>query len=291
MFALALRTACAYTHPVILSTRDVSGEITSGCGTFIVINRDGYILTAAHVLRPYNLAKDHEKERGAYEEEVRRIRSDHKMNAKQKARAIKQLPYNPKWICNSSFWWSRDGVSVKTFAIDQQADLAVGKLEPYDEKWNAQYPTFRNPSNPPEPGDFLCRLGFPLHKIKPIFHEDTNAFELPPETFPIPFFPKEGMYTREAQIVDLKTSRIVKFIEMSTPGLRGQSGGPILDSQGRICAMQSQTGFHPMGFSPKVIRGNREVEEHQFLGTGLGTHVDEIVRLFKTVGISYDLST
>jgi hypothetical protein len=38
-------------------------------------------------------------------------------------------------------------------------------------------------------------------------------------------------------------NRKVKFIETSTPGLRGQSGGPLFDAKGEIWGIQSRTNF------------------------------------------------
>jgi hypothetical protein len=58
---------------------------------------------------------------------------------------------------------------------------------------------------------------------------------LPPNLFPIPFFPVEGIYTRN--ILSEKTqdqSIYIMFLETSSLGLKGQSGGPICDMEGNI---------------------------------------------------------
>jgi len=41
-------------------------------------------------------------------------------------------------------------------------------------------------------------------------------------------------------------------IELSTPGLRGQSGGPLFNSEGIICGMQSSTNHLHLGFERGV---------------------------------------
>ncbi len=80
----------------------------------------------------------------------------------------------------------------------------------------------------------------------------------------------------------------MKFVETSSPGLRGQSGGPIFDVNGHICALQSRTVHHQLGFSPVVKVGHREVNEHQFLNVGIGTHVEEITAFLDKHKISYN---
>jgi hypothetical protein len=46
----------------------------------------------------------------------------------------------------------------------------------------------------------------------------------------------------------------LKWIETSSPGLKGQSGGPLLDERGTIWGVQSNTFSYNLGFSPQVPR-------------------------------------
>jgi hypothetical protein len=82
----------------------------------------------------------------------------------------------------------------------------------------------------------------------------------------------------------------IKFLETSTPGLRGQSGGPIFDTEGRIWAIQSQTRHLPLGFSPKIKSGNKEIEENQFLNVAWGAHVETILKFLDHHSIKYTVS-
>jgi hypothetical protein len=50
----------------------------------------------------------------------------------------------------------------------------------------------------------------------------------------------------------LKFNRAAKFVEMSSPGLRGQSGGPRFDVNGMVWGLQSRTQHLALGFSPQV---------------------------------------
>src|SRR5690606_28155165 len=127
-------------------------------------------------------------------------------------------------------------------------------------------------------GTSLCKLGYPFYDVMAQYEEGKNMFQFDPSIFPIPRFPIEGIYTRNILLEKGKEINIQpKFIETSTPGLRGQSGGPTFDTDGRIWAIQSQTRHLPLGFTPKVKKDNKEVEENQFLNVGWGAHVESIL--------------
>jgi S1-C subfamily serine protease len=72
------------------------------------------------------------------------------------------------------------------------------------------------------------------------------------------------------------TGRQTKYLETSSAGLRGQSGGPIFDKEGRVWAIQSKTLSIPLGFSPTIKLGTKEITEHQFIHIGVGCHVSEV---------------
>ena len=78
------------------------------------------------------------------------------------------------------------------------------------------------------------------------------------------------------------------YVETSTPGLKGQSGGPIYDKEGRICAMQVQTAHQPLGFHPTVEYEGKTVVENQFLNVGLGVHVKTITSILRDRHIRFN---
>ena len=51
MFQDAIRTTRNYTYPILISFRKKNGETGSAIGSFIILNKDGYILTAYHVVK------------------------------------------------------------------------------------------------------------------------------------------------------------------------------------------------------------------------------------------------
>lgn len=105
---------------------------------------------------------------------------------------------------------------------------------------------------------------------------------------PLSMFPNEGIHTRIMIAVNSATGKQSKFLETSTPGLRGQSGGPIFDADATVWALQSKTLSMPLGFAPKVTQGNREIVEHQFIHIGVGTHVEEIRAFLTEKGVRFN---
>jgi hypothetical protein len=290
VFAKALLKIEKHTLPVILSERHMSGAIASGCGTFIVINRDGWILTAAHIAKQL---VQHTQDRAAFEEWQRQkheIESNPTLHPNDKHKRLRALRSKPSWVTHSAAFWGFPSAQCHQFHIDELADIAVAKLEPFDPSWVETYPVFRNPDDPMLPGTSLCRLGFPFFDINATFDEAKGGFNLAESVFPVPRFPNDGIHTRIVLQASADGTRTVQFLETSSPGLRGQSGGPIFDREGRIWAMQSRTQHLNLGFAPEVVDGNRRIVEHQFMHVGWGSHVIEIIRIFRENGISFAIS-
>ena len=81
----------------------------------------------------------------------------------------------------------------------------------------------------------------------------------------------------------------VRFIETSSPGLRGQSGGPLFDVNGTVWGIQSSTMHYPLGFSPEVNQGGRRFVEQQFLNAGMAVHVAVCIEMMSKMGVAFEL--
>jgi len=120
------------------------------------------------------------------------------------------------------------------------------------------------------------------------YNESTGQFNLDAGTFPIPFFPIEGIYTRQVNVpTDKPQPYPTRFIETSSPGLRGHSGGPLVDRDGVVWGLQSQTHTLDLGFEGKVKRGGRGATENQFLNVGWATSADSIAGFLEHHGIAF----
>ena len=76
-----------------------------------------------------------------------------------------------------------------------------------------------------------------------------------------------------------------KYFETSSPGLRGQSGGPVFDVTGVVWGIQSETTHYPLGFSPKNAEGQAE---HQFLNSGKAVDAETVCGFLDDNDISYE---
>ena len=289
MFSNAIKKVSSYTLPVISSKKLANGTIGCGCATFIVVNPDGWILTAAHILTDLELSQQHSDEKKKCDIEEAQIANNPTLSPKQKRKQIHRIMRNPEWITKCSYFWGIQNVTISKFTLDRVTDLAIGKLDPFDANAIKEYPVFKNPTGELLTGTSLCRLGFPFHEVKAAFDDATQTFRLEDGVLPVPFFPNDGIHTR---VILCKTpgSRDVKFIETSTPGLLGQSGGPIFDVHANIWAIQSRTNHLPLGFAPVVKQGNRDVKEHQFMHVGWGCHVEEVTKFLTDNHVAFNLS-
>ena len=290
MFARAYSIASQFTLPVITSARFRDGTIDCGIGAFIVINEEGWIVTVAHLFELEQVCLRQAKEIKDYDQKLHEIQNNPRLDRRSKRRAESRMRPNPKWITNRSYWWGSDEACIKDVRVLEQADLAIGRLEPFGSDAISEYPVIKRPYDLPS-GTSLCKLGFPFHSIEASFEESTEKFKLSPDALPVPRFPLEGIFTRNVihgKSPDGKYD--LKWLETSAPGLRGQSGGPIFDTRGTVWAIQSRTQHFPLGFSPKVVRNGKEVEENQFLNVGWGIHAETLVAFLTENGVRFQLS-
>jgi hypothetical protein len=138
-------------------------------------------------------------------------------------------------------------------------------------------------------GVFLCRLGFPFPEFTNFRYDDiTDDIEWTQSgQTETPRFPIEGMLTRH-----LANEGEIMGIELSTPGLRGQSGGPLFNQAGLVCGMQYSTGHLHLGFDMKNFELNSngrslKVTNQPFLHVGHNIHVDIIKSFLKSNHIQF----
>ena len=162
-------------------------------------------------------------------------------------------------------------------------------FEPFDRSWVPEFPVLRDVvANPIVQGMSVCRLGYPFHTIQPVWGADRGEFALPQGAFPVPSFALDGVVARFHRSV-AEGGHEATFIATSTPGLRGQSGGPLLDAEGRLCGIQSHTAHLDLGFDGHFSAGEQLMAERQFLNVGAATHVSDVRSVLDEAGVSYNL--
>lgn len=271
MFSDACERAMKYTRPVIFSTRSANDVVSSSVGTFVVINREGWIVTAGHVFDSFV-----------------KYREDYEKAAKAEKEG---KPKDPARITNHSFWWGGDGLTLENVYVNREIDIAFGRLSGFRPETVREYPEFKT-GDTVRPGTSLCRIGFPFVGLNADFDHEEKRFVLPPGALPIAFFPNDCIHTRNLLTGNSKDGGYeMLYIETSTPGLRGQSGGPIFDRSGRIAGIQVKTMHLPLGFKPEVATEKGTVVENQFLNVGVGVHVDTVTTIMDSLGIRYASET
>jgi hypothetical protein len=293
VFAAACKLARQFTRPVVISRRTFEGKVTASIGSFVVLNNEGWFLTAWHIMDLLEKLQQSHNELRDWQAKEDAINAQN-LTKRERTKALQAIGRPTKSsVRNSSVWWSWDNVTVADVSGIPDADLAVGRLTPFDSDWVPAYPVIKDPGRDVDQGTSLCRLGFPFQSpdVTPSFDEATNRFTLPEGTVP-PVFPIEGILTRMVNVGHHSTLGYeLSFIETSSAGFLGQSGGPIVDQRGAVWGIQSRTIHLPLGFSPPVKGGKKGEKEHQFLNVGWGVHPVTIVGHLRERGVAFALTS
>jgi hypothetical protein len=283
MFEEAVEWAGRYTCPYVALRRKRGGTVFSNIGAFVVLDSDGWVLTSAHIVEEIGKAgasvvsgerlqdRIDERERGGTGRDDRKTRHD-------RAELADYLAQRLEIWAVPGFTETRPRVVESHVEIE--SDLALLRLEPFDAERIERYPRLRPANEPVRPGMAIARIGYPFHKVEADYDEERASFDIT-SGFPVPMFASDGIVSR-FRALKRENGVDATFLETSTPGLRGQSGGPLVDVQGRLCGLQSKTIHYDLGFDAHVERDGEMETERQFLNVGEATHVDTIRRMLTT---------
>jgi hypothetical protein len=289
MFASAFEKATKFTRPLVICLRHMDGSCSSGMGTFVLLNADGWAVTAHHIIAEFGkfqqqigLAKIHRAALDAVAAEP----DPNKRRAKSR-----RLPNNDKLVEEFAVWFGQDDVNVEDGSLREYpfADIALVRLTGLDFPADMEFPTFKRDGSL-RPGTSLIKVGYPFHTVEPKYLSDENRFWFDDTTMrPIPI---DGIFTRLTPLVLPPHVAVeppglpMQRLESSSPGLRGQSGGPTLDMAGNVWGIQSSTVHLDLGFSPsKRDDRNRDIVEHQFLNVGWGIPPGTLEHVFQHAGV------
>ena len=277
MFSKAFDKASAFTHPLVISTRTHDGRVKTDVASFIAIN-DSWAITAAHTFDSFvKYQADQNKIKEI--DEINRNRAD--------SMPASVLKHDPESITNHSFWWGWDDIRMTKAVVNRQMDIAAVQLDGLGNHV-AAFPILADLERP-RPGTSLLRLGYSCNNIQTEFDEAHKNFRLPPINHRDIIFPMETMHTRTIDQGKTKDDKYrMIYMETSTPGLGGQSGGPIVDVEGRVHAMQVRTVHIPTGFHPTVEYEGSTVIENQFLNLGVGLSIASIREFLDDNDVRYD---
>lgn len=291
MFVEAIERVDQFTRPIHFIARYYGGtDIIPGTGTLFFVNENGFAVTCRHVARQILHANQIYENYLKFKGELRRFERDpgyetqrQFLEAKYKINADTPIRVLSNFINCVDFYKSL------TIHLHPTQDLAIVRFRDYGVKLYQGFAHFLKDSRQIKQGRYLCRLGYPFPEFTNYqLNKATNDIEWVKEgRVNTPSFPIDGIITRH-----IGESNGAVSIEMSTPGLRGQSGGPLFDRSGLIYGMQSATRHLHLGFDQVnrevITEGRRKrVSNYPFLNVGQCVHVDVIKNFLREKKVDF----
>lgn len=281
MFADAIEKVGMYTRPLKTITRNYnSTTVVPGAATLFFVNNEGWAITCKHVAELLIQTENINGQYQAFKNDCARLITD----SDDKTKLIEEIErkyHYTKDTCVQLKNQFMDCVAPLTgfsLTLHPKYDLAILHLDGYNQLLYQGHAVFAKDSNQIKPGDYLCRLGYPFPEFSDFRYDPaTDDIQWINGNNSTPRFPIDGMFTRH--LAD-ETGKVCG-IELSTPGLRGQSGGPLFNAKGIVFGMQNETTHLHLGFDminrPMRIGGQEQMVNNQpFLHVGHCIHVDII---------------
>ncbi len=292
MFVAAIEKAAGFTRAIHTIVRTWgSDRIVPGSATLFFVNADGWALTCAHVAKQFSDGQAVADKFTAFREERSKIEP-----GKNQRNALHQLERKYGFKTGDAIeLYSRllgcvDGSLNMDVKLHATLDVALLKFNGFNKILCDNFPVFGRDGTDLKQGKSICRLGFPFPEFSNYGYDpvtDTIGWTDGGQEHS-PRFPIDGMLTRHIGDSD---GKIVAF-ELSTPGIRGQSGGPAFDTEGRVWGMQSVTKHLDLDFDVdvEVLRGSkiRRIQDSAFLHSGGCIHVDALKAFMRDNGVKFE---
>ncbi|MGZ3853688.1 MAG: S1 family peptidase [Flavisolibacter sp.] len=291
MFEKAIEKTSEFTRPLHSISRTYGGLVLPGTSTFFFVNDDGVAITCKHVINLIPTADAVNQTFARFKEERDKLAKDGKYKKNLKGLELKYKYADETTVqLKNNFVNCFDKLDQITFHAHPTLDLAIVEFKGFTKKFYTSHASFIKDSSKIKQGNYLCRIGFPFPEFNNFKHDvSKDDIEWTNEgNAASPSFPIDGIVTRF--LAD--ESRKITGIELSTPGLKGQSGGPLFDVNGTVYGMQYATNHLHLGFDIKdreIINDGKKtkVSNFPFLNVGLCIHVDQIKEFLKQHNIAF----
>ena len=208
-------------------------QVGTAIGACILLNEDGWCLSCRHIVEGMTQILQ-EGNRG---DEWAAITADRSLPNKEKQQRLRKLGTKPKFQ-NAAIIWGHEGAVIEDAGAPEKImDAAVFRITNLKLPPGYKRPRFRTDAL--QPGEMLCRTGYPLLEDKLAVQWNGAGFSANG---------RPALFVNSGVVSRFLTEGPLRIIELDSPGLRGQSGGPIFDDEARICGLQFRTTHYPLGF-------------------------------------------
>lgn len=245
MFQQAIQKAQQYTFPFGSGFLLDNGEIVRHSGTYIILNKTGWCLSAYHVFKnSLEYAKGNLKEINSKKIILERV-------------ALNNIAFATK---------------QSETKISPQLDLILFKIENIGD-YEFEPPIFKTFTNPSTAlGMSVCNYGFPLPEFKEEYTEDEFKNDMGVKYFP---YVNSGIVSRVEIEAELYNRHA---FTMSFPFIKGQSGGPVLDDNGHIVALTQRNKYFDLQLDTLL-------EQKKYLEVGQSITSNEITAVLRKVNL------
>jgi hypothetical protein len=291
MFVEAIKKVSLFTRPIHIILREYNSDfIIPGTATMFFVNELGVAITCKHVAQIIMKTDAMNNQYSKFKTEKLSLTNSNKY--KRKLRELeKKYQYRKNITIQVKILFVDcvDKLDSYEIALHPIYDLAIIRFKGYTKLSYTNHAVFLKDEEQIQQGRSLCRLGYPFPEFSNYkYNPEKDDIEWTAEgRHNTPRFPIDGIITRKI----LNKGETVG-IELTTPGLKGQSGGPLFDTDGKIYGMQFITHHLHLGFDIKeeeIFEGSKKkkVSNHPFLHLGNCVHVNIIKSFLKDSNIKF----
>ena len=256
-----------------------STEIEKGGATFFFVNEEGWAVTCKHVIDNIigadQLNQNYEVFKTALAKEPKKkyqLEKQFKMNKNNPCQAAYQINVNLKQNSQIQFF---------AHPTEDVALIHFDVLEP------TNYCYFVDIMNEIDQGTSLARIGFPFVEFNNYtFDNSRKTLNFTTNNEPMVTFVNDAVVSQNNGYYNNGVFSRTHLI-LSSPGIKGQSGGPVYDNQGRVAGIQSATATKELDFIGKTKVKNKLVETPQFLNIGICVSAEVIKELLIQHNVKY----
>ncbi len=284
MYKKSIKENSKYLVPFVMGVKYYgSDEIEHALGTMIVLNDKGDVLTCKHIAEEFIKNNQLGSMYLKLLDDIEKCKNKNELSDFEKSH---NLTKDSVVLTNINLPFKIDENIDINIILHKDLDLAIIQFK--NVKYNIDnYPIISKEL--PLQGQSVCKLGFafPEYDFFEYSKELKNIVMKKNIKASFPLFPMDGIVTR--LVMDEKNN--LSMFETSTPGIRGQSGGPIFSPEGLVYGIQSMTKQLDLNFdiNMKVKRGNNTkiVNYTPFINLGVGVSSVEIIKFLNENNIEF----